>query len=183
MTGRDSARCRHGFALWPLRQRPRDRRARLYPSSPRLLSTVPARGPSSSDLKAGAAPSALLGPLGRTHLTGLEGAGGKRLLTSKGMRIVAGRFRGRRLAVPKDARVRPAADRVREAWMSIVGPSLPDAQVADLYAGSGALGLEALSRGARSVDFVELAPGALAALRANIEALGVGEAVRVHRAD
>jgi 16S rRNA (guanine966-N2)-methyltransferase len=99
------------------------------------------------------------------------------------MRIVGGRFRGRRLVVPKDARVRPTADRVREAWMSIVGPSLPDAQVADLYAGSGALGLEALSRGARSVDFVELSPSSLAALRANIEALGVAAVVRVHRGD
>jgi 16S rRNA (guanine966-N2)-methyltransferase len=99
------------------------------------------------------------------------------------VRIVAGRFGGRRLIVPKDGRVRPTADRVREAWMSIVTPSLPGARVADLYAGSGALGLEALSRGAASVDFVELSPGSLAALRANIDALGVGDAVRVHRAD
>jgi 16S rRNA (guanine966-N2)-methyltransferase len=134
------------------------------------------------------APSALPGPLRRTHSRSLQEGGAKgavsrRLRTSKEMRIVGGRFRGRRLVVPKDARVRPTADRVREAWMSIVGPSLPDARVADLYAGSGALGLEALSRGARSVDFIELAPGSLAALRANIEAFGVGEAVRVHRAD
>ena len=99
------------------------------------------------------------------------------------MRIVAGRFGGRRLVVPKDSRVRPTADRVREAWMSILAPALADARVADLYAGSGALGLEALSRGARSVDFVELAPGSLAALRANIAALGVEAEVRVHRAD
>lgn len=99
------------------------------------------------------------------------------------MRIVAGRFGGRRLVVPKDSRVRPTADRVREAWMSILAPALPNARVADLYAGSGALGLEALSRGARSVDFVELAPGSLAALRANIAALGVDSEARVHRAD
>src|SRR6266542_4807704 len=99
------------------------------------------------------------------------------------MRIVAGRFGGRRLIVPKDGRVRPTADRVREAWMSIVTSSLPGARVADLYAGSGALGLEALSRGAAWVEFVELAPGSLAALRANIDALGVGDAVRVHRGD
>jgi 16S rRNA (guanine966-N2)-methyltransferase len=85
--------------------------------------------------------------------------------------------------VPKDTRVRPTADRVREAWMSIVAPLLPGARVADLYAGSGALGLEALSRGAALVEFVELAPGSLAALRANIDALGVGDAVRVHRGD
>lgn len=79
--------------------------------------------------------------------------------------------------------MRPTADRVREAWMSILAPDLSGARVADLYAGSGALGLEALSRGARSVDFVELAPGSLAALRANIAALGVGADARVHRAD
>ena len=99
------------------------------------------------------------------------------------MRIVAGRFGGRRLVAPKDSRVRPTADRVREAWMSIVAPSLPGARVVDLYAGSGALGLEALSRGAERVDFVELAPASLAALRANIEALDVDDTVRVHRAD
>ena len=64
------------------------------------------------------------------------------------MRIVAGEFGGRRLAMPKDARVRPTADRVREAWMSILGDELPGARVLDLFAGSGALGLEALSRGA-----------------------------------
>ena len=67
--------------------------------------------------------------------------------------------------------------------MSIVAPSLPGARVVDLYAGSGALGLEALSRGAERVDFVELAPASLAALRANIEALDVDDTVRVHRAD
>jgi len=67
--------------------------------------------------------------------------------------------------------------------MSIVASSLPGARVIDLYAGSGALGLEALSRGAQRVDFVELAPASLAALRTNIEALGVDDTVRVHRAD
>lgn len=67
--------------------------------------------------------------------------------------------------------------------MSIVGPDLPGARVLDLFAGSGALGLEALSRGAASADFVELAPKSLAAIRANIEALGAGDAATVHRAD
>ena len=99
------------------------------------------------------------------------------------MRIVAGRFGGRRLVVPTDRRVRPTADRVREAWMSILAPALPGARVVDLFAGSGALGLEALSRGAASADFVELAPASLAALRANIVALGVEDTARVHRAD
>ncbi|MBK6424372.1 MAG: 23S rRNA (adenine(2030)-N(6))-methyltransferase RlmJ [Gemmatimonadetes bacterium] len=99
------------------------------------------------------------------------------------MRIVGGEFRGRRLAVPADPRVRPTADRVREAWMSILQEALPGAGVLDLYAGSGALGLEALSRGAGRVDFVELNPPSLAALRANIEALGVEGRVTVHRGD
>jgi 16S rRNA (guanine966-N2)-methyltransferase len=99
------------------------------------------------------------------------------------MRIVAGEFGGRRLAIPRDARVRPTADRVREAWMSILADALPGARVLDLYAGSGALGLEALSRGAASADFVELSPPSLRALEANVAALGVGSRARVHRGE
>jgi 16S rRNA (guanine966-N2)-methyltransferase len=63
------------------------------------------------------------------------------------MRIVSGVCRGRHLVIPKDARVRPTGDRVREAWMSILGSELEGARVLDLFAGSGALGLEMLSRG------------------------------------
>jgi 16S rRNA (guanine966-N2)-methyltransferase len=99
------------------------------------------------------------------------------------VRIVAGEFGGRRLVVPRDGRVRPTADRVREAWMSIVAPELPGARVLDLFAGSGALGLEALSRGASHATFVELAPTSLEALRGNIDALGVGERATVRRGD
>lgn len=62
-------------------------------------------------------------------------------------------------------------------------PELPGARVLDLFAGSGALGLEALSRGAESADFVEIAPRSLAALRANTEVLGAGDAAIIHRAD
>jgi len=87
------------------------------------------------------------------------------------MRIVAGRHKGRRLRAPAGAATRPTADRVREALFSILG-SVDDLRVLDLYAGSGALGLEALSRGARSVTFVESAGPALAAIRANLEATG-----------
>lgn len=79
--------------------------------------------------------------------------------------------------------MRPTADRVREAWMSIVMPELPGARVIDLFAGSGALGLEALSRGASRVEFVEIAPKSLAALKANAAALGAGEDAIIHRAD
>jgi 16S rRNA (guanine966-N2)-methyltransferase len=99
------------------------------------------------------------------------------------VRIVGGEFGGRRLVVPRDARVRPTADRVREAWMSILGGALIGARVLDLYAGSGALGLEALSRGAASATFVELNPSSLAALRANVDVLGVADRSTVHRGD
>jgi 16S rRNA (guanine966-N2)-methyltransferase len=97
------------------------------------------------------------------------------------LRIVAGEWRGRRIAVPQGS-VRPTADRVREAWMSIVLPWLDGARVVDLCAGSGALGLEALSRGAVSCDFVEKDPHVLTTLRKNIAALGAGERAIVHRA-
>jgi 16S rRNA (guanine966-N2)-methyltransferase len=95
------------------------------------------------------------------------------------VRIVAGRWGGRRLKVPKGRAVRPTTDRVREAWMSAVGPELPGARVLDLFAGSGALGLEALSRGASEVVFVERARDALVALRANVSVLGADEEVTI----
>jgi len=99
------------------------------------------------------------------------------------MRIVAGRWRGRRIRPPDDTRVRPTADRVREAWMSIVMPYLDDARVLDLFAGSGALGIEALSRGAASADLVEVSASGVRAIRDNAELLGAGDALRVHRGD
>ena len=99
------------------------------------------------------------------------------------MRIVAGEFGGRRLVAPSDARVRPTSDRVREAWMSIVGEAIPGARVLDLFAGSGALGLEALSRGANLAEFVELGAASIKALGVNIEALGVGPRCRIHKGD
>jgi 16S rRNA (guanine966-N2)-methyltransferase len=99
------------------------------------------------------------------------------------MRIVAGRFGGRRLILPKDSRVRPTADRVREAWMSILGDAIAGARVLDLFAGSGGLGLEALSRGASHVTFVELNPASLEALEWNIAALDVAESTAIYRGD
>ena len=99
------------------------------------------------------------------------------------MRIVAGRWRGRRIDAPSDEGVRPTGDRVREAWLSIVNPWLAGARVLDLFAGSGALGLEALSRGAEIADFVDVSPKSLAALRANSESLGAGPAAVIHRGD
>ncbi len=99
------------------------------------------------------------------------------------MRIIAGEFRGRTLRPPGDRRTRPTADRVREAWFSILGDRLSGATVVDLFAGSGALGLEALSRGASHVEFVEVGKSAVAALRANVAALDAEERVKVHRVD
>ena len=99
------------------------------------------------------------------------------------MRIVAGEWRGRRIAAPKTGLVRPTADRVREAWMSIVQGAIPGARALDLFAGSGALGLEALSRGAAFVDFVEEDARTIRALQANIAALGAADRCAVHRGD
>ena len=98
-------------------------------------------------------------------------------------RIVSGMWGGRRLAVPPDRRVRPTAERVREAWLNILAPELAGASVVDLFAGSGALGLEALSRGAARATFVETHIDSLAVLRANIAALGAGEQCEVIRSD
>jgi 16S rRNA (guanine966-N2)-methyltransferase len=97
------------------------------------------------------------------------------------MRVIAGRYGGRRLKAPTGAATRPTADRVREALFSILGDRVAGARVLDLFAGAGTLGLEALSRGAAEATFVESAPRALAALRANLEALG--EDAKVVRGD
>jgi 16S rRNA (guanine(966)-N(2))-methyltransferase RsmD len=94
------------------------------------------------------------------------------------MRIVAGTLGGRRLVAPAGSATRPTSDRVREALFSVLGASVEGARVLDLFAGTGALGLEALSRGAASVVFVERAPRAVDAIRANIAALGVEAEVR-----
>lgn len=99
------------------------------------------------------------------------------------MRIVAGTWRGRLIKAPPGDSVRPTGDRVREAWMSIVSAWLPDARVLDLFAGSGALGLEALSRGAREAHFIENAARSLDVLTKNITALGADDRAVVHRAD
>jgi 16S rRNA (guanine966-N2)-methyltransferase len=95
------------------------------------------------------------------------------------MRITGGRYGSRALKAPKGSSTRPTSDRVREALFSILGQRASADAVLDLYAGTGALGLEALSRGARSVVFVERSKEALVALNANVEALGVRAQVRV----
>ncbi len=90
------------------------------------------------------------------------------------MRVIAGAAKGRRLAGPKGDATRPMTDRAREALFSSIGAGLAGADVVDLYAGTGSLGLEALSRGAASAVFVERDRKALVALRSNVATVGLG---------
>lgn len=104
------------------------------------------------------------------------------------MRIVGGRFRGRAIAAPAGLGARPTADRAREAVFNILAhadwsPGVDGRRVLDLFAGSGALGFEALSRGAAFALFVETDAGARGAIRDNIEALGLFGVSRIHRRD
>ena len=99
------------------------------------------------------------------------------------MRIIRGKWAGRQLTSPADRRVRPTAEFVRDEWLKLLEPLLPGARVLDLFAGTGALGLEAISRGARSCDFVEFRPASLHALRANVAALRVRDQTRVFKRD
>ncbi len=99
------------------------------------------------------------------------------------MRIVGGRFAGRDLVSPGDFRVRPTAETVRAALLDALAGEIGGARVLDLFAGTGALGLEALSRGARSADFVEFRPASLHALKANVAALGLTRRVRLFKRD
>jgi 16S rRNA (guanine966-N2)-methyltransferase len=97
------------------------------------------------------------------------------------MRVVAGTFGGRRLRAVPGRDTRPTSDRVREALFSIIGGRVEGARVLDLFAGTGALAIEALSRGADSAVLVEQAPQAVAVIRANLEDLGVGRRATVRR--
>lgn len=103
------------------------------------------------------------------------------------MRIVGGAFRGRSLKAPGDARIRPTADRTREALFNVIGHGFPGAldgsRVLDLFAGTGALGLEALSRGAASCLFVEESADARGLIRDNVEALGLNGRAKIFRRD
>jgi 16S rRNA (guanine966-N2)-methyltransferase len=99
------------------------------------------------------------------------------------MRIVGGKHAGRHLTSPPDRRVRPTAEHVRDAWLSHLQPKLKGARVLDLFAGTGALGLEAISRGAAYADFVETRPASLHALKANVAALHLREKTRIFKKD
>jgi 16S rRNA (guanine966-N2)-methyltransferase len=103
------------------------------------------------------------------------------------MRVVGGRLRGRALQAPKSQAIRPTADRLRESLFNVLvhayGNPIVDARVLDLFAGTGALGFEALSRGAAFVLFVDDGAEARALLRGNVETLGAGGASKVYRRD
>jgi 16S rRNA (guanine966-N2)-methyltransferase len=104
------------------------------------------------------------------------------------LRIVAGRYRGKALTAPPGASTRPTSDRARQAVFNVLehaawSPGLHDRRVIDLFAGSGALGLEAVSRGAAFCLFVETDDAARGAIRDNVEALGLFGATRIHRRD
>jgi 16S rRNA (guanine(966)-N(2))-methyltransferase RsmD len=94
------------------------------------------------------------------------------------MRVIAGTYRGRTLKAPPGESTRPTSDRVREALFSILDDRIREARVLDLFAGSGALGLEALSRGAALATFVDTDPKAIAAVKANLDALKAVAEVR-----
>ena len=99
------------------------------------------------------------------------------------IRIIGGTHRGRRLAFPDAAGLRPTPDRVRETLFNWLMPHLPGARCLDLFAGSGALGLEAVSRGAREVVLVDANPAVVKSLQENLRLLGETERARVIRSD
>ena len=99
------------------------------------------------------------------------------------MRVISGQFGARKLQTPAGSATRPTSDRVREALFSILAGRLTGARVLDLFAGSGALGIEALSRGAAHADLVDNAAPALRAIRANLLALGITTSADVHDRD
>ncbi|MGA3371183.1 MAG: 16S rRNA (guanine(966)-N(2))-methyltransferase RsmD [Terracidiphilus sp.] len=98
------------------------------------------------------------------------------------MRIIAGSLRSRKLEAPPGLATRPTSDRLRETLFNVLAPRIEGAVFLDLYAGSGAVGIEALSRGATRVDFVERSPAALRVLRGNLEKLGLKAGFRIHAA-
>src|SRR5690606_10612902 len=101
----------------------------------------------------------------------------------KELRIIGGRCRGMRLVSVPGTTTRPTADRVREALFNILAPWVPGARVLDLYAGTGALGIEALSRGAQEAVFVERQPRVVQVLRANLRHTGLAPLARVRVGD
>jgi 16S rRNA (guanine966-N2)-methyltransferase len=96
------------------------------------------------------------------------------------MRVIGGEFRSRRLKVPPGAEVRPTPDRLREALFNVLAPRIASVAFLDAYAGCGSVGIEAISRGARSAIFIEKSRPALRALQANIDALAINDRCQIH---
>ena len=99
------------------------------------------------------------------------------------MRVIAGRFKGRRLKAPTWEGVRPTSDKLRETLFNILAPRVEGARVLDGYAGTGAVGIEALSRGAAHVSFVERDARAVSLIQSNLAACGVKQGYTIHRGD
>jgi 16S rRNA (guanine966-N2)-methyltransferase len=99
------------------------------------------------------------------------------------MRVIAGKYKSRRLIAPIGVQTRPTSDRLRETLFNVVAPHIEDSVWLDLFAGSGAIGIEALSRGARSVYFVESAGAALRTIRKNLHTLEIEEEADVIERD
>lgn len=99
------------------------------------------------------------------------------------MRVIGGRAKGRRLASLRGLSIRPTSDRVREAIFNLIGPEVPGSVVLDLFAGTGSLGIEALSRGAQWALFVDHAPQALEIIKTNLALCGFTESARILERD
>jgi 16S rRNA (guanine(966)-N(2))-methyltransferase RsmD len=95
------------------------------------------------------------------------------------MRVIAGKYRSRRLLAPAGAQTRPTSDRLRETLFNVLGPAVRDSVWLDLFAGSGAIGIEALSRGARMVHLVESSSRAVRAIRSNLESLKISQGFEI----
>src|SRR5882757_9355909 len=101
------------------------------------------------------------------------------LLCSMPMRLIAGRYRSRKLNAPAGTSTRPTSDRLRETLFNVVGPRVPDSVWLDLYAGTGAVGIEAISRGARQIYFVESEKKAARIIRDNLKSLDIEDGFEV----
>jgi 16S rRNA (guanine(966)-N(2))-methyltransferase RsmD len=99
------------------------------------------------------------------------------------MRVIGGAFKGRRLKTPSWEGLRPTSDKLRETLFNIVAPTIEGARVLDAYAGTGAVGIEALSRGAAHVTFIEKNPRAAALIEANLGLCGLQRGYTIHRGD
>jgi len=97
------------------------------------------------------------------------------------MRVIAGKYRGKKLALPNENYTRPTIDRVKEAMFSILTPYLPNSDCLDLFSGSGALGIECISRGAKSVVFNDIEPSAIKVIKTNL--LGISEDYKIYKSD